>query len=136
MPLTGGEAAPEVRMKRVILAITVAALAVLVVPATRNVRAAGGVCAQMTAAKLLESSELGSAYADALRAGDAGEIGRIEDAIKQIRSVHGCEGDVALPAAPLGHPALPPGHPPIDRRSFGERGPSIPLFGAPQPVTI
>lgn len=131
-------------MRHVTLAVVVAALAVLAVPAVRSVGAEPGVCEQMTPAKLLEHPDVASAYAEALRSGDAGEVGRIEDALREIRSAHGCPGDVALPAAPLGHPArphapraLPPGHPPVDGRTLGERGlRGAPIFGKQEPVTI
>lgn len=110
-------------MKPVALSLSIAAaLAVFAWPAARGGDAEDGVCALMTPAKLLHHPSLAQAYAQALRSGDLGEVGRVEAMLREIRSAHGCVGDVSLPAAPLEGLALPPGHPPIPGRSLDGRG--------------
>jgi len=118
-------------MKRAALAVPIAALLVAVAwPVAHGGRAEGGVCALMTPARMLENPGLAQEYAEALRSGEASELARVEAILRHIRAVHGCEGEVALPAAPT----LPPGHPPIDG---GRRTPArAPSFEAPGIVTI
>ena len=113
-------------MRRVVLPLSIAtAVAVLAWPSARRGDpgdAAGSVCALMTPAKLLENPGLAHAYAEALRSGDEDEVGRIRDLLHEIRSAHGCDGDVALPGAASAHPGLPPGHPPVRGHSPDGRG--------------
>jgi hypothetical protein len=125
-------------MNRVVLSIVAAvALFALGWAAARQSPPEAGVCALMTPEKLLEHPGIASEYAEALRSGDSGEIGRVEDMLRDIRSAHGCTGDAALPAAPRAHPALPPGHPPVRGPSLDDRGTrAVPLFGTPGSVTI
>ncbi|HEY6099923.1 MAG TPA: hypothetical protein VIW03_10865 [Anaeromyxobacter sp.] len=121
------------------LSLPIAAVVVaLAWPTARGGDPETSVCALMTPAKLLEQPGLAREYADALRSGDAGQVGRIEDAIREIRTVHGCGGDVALPAEPHAEPALPPGHPPVRAPSFRDdrRMREAPLFQGPGIVTI
>ncbi len=121
-------------MNRVLVALPlVAVLAAAAWPPTRaEPAAAPGVCEQMTATRLLQEPTLASAYAEALRTGDQGELAHVRAMISQIRSAHGCAGDVALPdSAPT--PRLPPGHPPI---APGERPPTSVRFEDPGTVTI
>ena len=120
-------------MTRLALSLSIAAaLAALVWPAARGGDAEEGVCALMTPANLLHHPGLAHAYAQALRSGDAGEVGRVEAMLREIRFAHGCVGDVSLPAAPLEGLALPPGHPPISGRSLDGRGmDGEPLDGCP-----
>ncbi|HEY6004194.1 MAG TPA: hypothetical protein VIV57_15060 [Anaeromyxobacter sp.] len=128
-------------MNRVVLSIFVAvALFALGWAAARGGQAETGVCALMTAEKLLENPGLAREYAEALRSGDGDELGRVADMIREIRSAHGCEGEFVLPATPAtprAHPALPPGHPPVHSPSIDDRGVRpTPLFGAQGTVTI
>ncbi len=121
-------------MNRALVALPL--VAVLVAAAWPSTRAAPAVspdlCEQMTPARLLEYPGLASAYAQALRSGDAAEVARVRAMFEQIRSAHGCGGEVALPeAAP--EPRLPPGHPPI---APGERPPGSVRFEGPGVVTI
>lgn len=120
-------------MKRAVLALpVVAVLAAVVVPAARSATGERDVCALMTPARMLEHPGLAHEYAQALRSGDATEVARVESMLREIRAVHGCEGEVAFPAAP-GAPALPPGHPPVG----SPRAPSVaPFIEAPGVVTI
>ncbi len=111
--------------------------------AARGGRAEAGVCAMLTPEKLLENPGIADEYADAVRSGDAEQIGRLEHALREIRNVHGCRAEFQMPAAPSGKrgpsekPALPPGHPPIHHPSIDDRGlERLPLFGAPGAVTI
>lgn len=125
-------------MKRAVLALPIAAvLAGVAWPAARGVDAEPGVCALLSAAKLLEHPTLAEQYAQALRAQDAEEIGRVAELLREIRSAHGCEGELSLPSAPRAAPRLPPGHPPVGRPSSGEgEHAPRPLFEAPGTVTI
>jgi hypothetical protein len=130
-------------MNRVVLTVFVGvALFALGWGAARGGRAEAGVCSLLTPEKLLEHPGLAEEYAAALRSGDADELGRVEHAMREIRSVHGCKGEFAMPAAPAGTPgagtpALPPGHPPIRHPSLDDRGlEKLPLFGSPGAVTI
>jgi hypothetical protein len=125
-------------MNRILVALPIAAVLVAAVwPASeaagaQGSHAASGVCEQMTPAKMLENPGLASEWAQALRSGDAGEIARVKALFGQIRSAHGCDGEVALPdGAPA--PRLPPGHPPI---TPGERPPTAMTFEGPGVVTI
>jgi hypothetical protein len=126
-------------MKRAALALPVALfLAALAWPITRgaDADAAAGVCTLMTRSRMLEHPALAHELAEALRSGDADELGRVEDMLREIRSAHGCEGDVATPAERV-RPALPPGHPPIHGPFIDhDRTPEAPLFEAPGTVTI
>jgi hypothetical protein len=121
-------------MKRIALfALPIAvALTAMAWPLARH--DVGGVCALMTPARMLENPDLASEYAQALRSGDADEVARVRAKLREIRAVHGCEGDVALPSrVPEGDaPALPPGHPPVGDRA----GPSWPMFDAPRTLSI
>ncbi len=93
-------------------------------------KASAAVCEQMTPARLLENPGLAEEYAAALRSGDASEVARVRALFEQIRTAHGCTGEVSMPdAAPA--PRLPPGHPPI---APGERAPVS--FEDPGAVTI
>jgi hypothetical protein len=138
MPITGGRAAPEAAMNRLVLIVfSGVALFALGWGAARGGRADAGVCALLTPEKLLEHPAIAEGYAEALRSGDADEIGRVEHALREIRSVHGCRGEFEMPSAPAGRPALPPGHPPVHHPSLDDRGmEKVPLFGAPGAVTI
>lgn len=103
-----------------------------------------GVCEQMTPARMLQNPGLASAYGRALRSGDPGAVERLRAHLEQLRTAHGCTGEVALPNAPEAAPALPPGHPPIAPRlppghppiEPGERPPLTPHIEAPGIVTI
>jgi hypothetical protein len=120
-------------MKRIALfALPIAvALTAMVWPIARG--DGDGVCALMTPARMLENPDLASEYAQALRSGDADEVARVRSKLREIRAVHGCEGDVALPSrAPEGAPALPPGHPPVGDRAE----PAGPMFDAPRTLSI
>jgi hypothetical protein len=132
-------------MNRVLVVLPLAAVLLAAVwPASDAQGAPGGVCEQMSPARLLEHPRLAGAYADALRSGDAGEVARVRQMLGRIRSAHGCEGEVALPAAPEAAPALPPGHPPVAPRlppghppiAPGERPEGTPRFEGPGVVTI
>jgi hypothetical protein len=139
MAITGGAAAPEAAMNRVVLSVFVAvALFGLGWATARGSHVETGVCALMTPEKLLENPGLARQYDEALRSGDGDELGRVADMLREIRGAHGCEGELLLPpAAPRAHPALPPGHPPVHGPSMDDRGPrSTPLFGAQGTVTI
>ncbi|HET8539073.1 MAG TPA: hypothetical protein VFL83_04310 [Anaeromyxobacter sp.] len=120
-------------MNRVLVALPLVAVLVAAIwPASPAQGAAPDVCEQMTAARLLEDPGLASAWADALRSGDADEIERVKALFAHIRSAHGCGGEIALPeAAPA--PRLPPGHPPI---APGERPAGAVRFEEPGVVTI
>ncbi len=124
-------------MNRALVVLPLAAVLVAAAwPASPSQGAARGgasaVCEQLTAAKLLENPGLASEWAGALRSGDADEIARVKALFGQIRSAHGCGGDLALPdTAPA--PALPPGHPPV---APGERPPQDVTFEGPGVVTI
>ncbi len=102
-------------MNRALVALPIVAVLVAAAwPSTRAQPASspGGVCEQMTPSRLLENPALADAYAQALRSGDAAEVARVRAEFEQIRSAHGCAGEVTMPdAAPA--PRLPPGHPPI-----------------------
>lgn len=103
-----------------------AAVAVMTWPIAQ--RGDADLCEIMTPARMLEDPELASEYAQALRSGDAGEVARVRSRIREIRALHGCEGEVALPSrAPE---ALPPGHPPVG----GDARPS--WFEEPGPLVI
>ncbi len=121
-------------MKRLLLTLAVAALGLLALAAVRKERHGADICAMMTPARLLSHPDLADAYAEALRTGDADEVGRIEDMMRRIRSAHGCRGDVALPSVPQGHPALPPGHPPLD--GHHGLGDVAPFSSVQDPVNI
>jgi hypothetical protein len=138
MAITGGPAAPEAAMNRVVLSLfAAAALFGLGWATARGGRAETGVCALMTPEKLLENPGLAREYDEALRSGDGDELGRVADMLRQIRSAHGCDGELLLPAAPRAHPALPPGHPPVNGPTIDDRGARpTPLFGAQGAVTI
>ncbi len=125
-------------MKRVVLSMSIAAALAALVWSTARGRGGGeGLCAHMTPAKLLEDPGLAQEYADALRSGDAGEVVRVEHMLRDIRSVHGCQGEVTLPAHPYRNPELPPGHPPVRAPPLDDRGlRGEPIFSAPAPVTI
>lgn len=132
-------------MNRVLVALPLAAVLLAAVwPASEAQGAAAGVCEQMTQARLLENPSLASAYADALRSGDAAEVARVREVFEQIRSAHGCGGEATLPEAPEAAPALPPGHPPIAPRlppghppiAPGERPEGALRFEGPGVVTI
>lgn len=123
-------------MKRAGLAVLVALfLTALAWPITRGAEAEAGVCTLLTPSGLLAHPALAHELAEALRSGDAVEVGRVEDLLRAIRSVHGCEGDEAPPRARSG---LPPGHPPIHGPFMDEEQPvkETPLFEAPGIVTI
>ncbi len=121
-------------MNRALVALPLVAVLVAAAwPTTRAEPAASpSVCEQMTPARLLENPALADEYAQALRSGDASEVARVRAMFEQIRSAHGCTGDVALPdAAPV--PRLPPGHPPI---APGERPEGSVRFEERGAVTI
>lgn len=106
-------------------------LAAMVWPIARD--RAGGVCELMTPARMLENPGIASEYAQALRSGDVAEIARVRSMLEEIRAVHGCEGEVALPSrAPDVARDLPPGHPPVG----GEAAPRWPTFDAPGTISI
>lgn len=121
-------------MKRALFALPLAAsLAAVAFLASRDVGAVSGVCALMTPAKMLEDPELGFEYAQALRSGDADRIAQVRSMLEEIRALHGCGGEFALPTqAPEASGGLPPGHPPVGGR---ERGPRL-LFEAPSTISI
>jgi hypothetical protein len=125
-------------MKRVVLSVSIAAALAALVWSTARGRGGGeGLCALLTPAKLLENPALAEEYAGALRSGDAGEVVRVEHMLRDIRSVHGCAGEVTLPAHPYGHSEPPPGHPPVRAPPLDDRGlRGEPIFAAPPPVTI
>jgi hypothetical protein len=114
-------------MKRAVLALPVlAALAAFVVPAALSASSSEvGVCELMTPARMLEHPGLAHELAQALRSGDAAEVARVRAMLREIRTAHGCEGEIALPEAPREEPALPPGHPPIDGRHAPSSAPFI-----------
>ena len=127
-------------MKHVVLALpVVAVLTAVALPGAPGHSAEPGVCDLMTPSKMLENPSLAHEYAQALRSGDVGEVHRVEAMLREIRSVHGCDGEVALPTAPPttpqteAAPALPPGHPPIDEPHVPS---STPIIEAPGTVTI
>ncbi len=120
-------------MKRVIFfALPLAFLfAAMAWPIARD--RAGGVCELMTPARMLENPGLASEYAQALRSGDAAELARVRSMLEELRAVHGCEGNVALPSvAPDAPGHLPPGHPPIG----GKAAPRRPMFEMPDTISI
>jgi hypothetical protein len=120
-------------MKRIALfALPLAiALTAMVWPIARHGDA--GVCALMTPARMLENPALASEFARALRSGDADEVARVRGKLQEIRAVHGCEGEIALPTrAPEIAPALPPGHPPVGDRAE----PAWPMFDEPRTLSI
>jgi hypothetical protein len=121
-------------MKRALFALPLAAsLAAVAVLASRDPADAPGLCALMTPAKMLENPGLGHQYAQALRSGDAAEIARVRSVLEEIRAVHGCGGEFALPMqAPEAAGGLPPGHPPIG----GDEGRPGLLFEAPSTISI
>ena len=132
-------------MNRVLVTLPLAAVLLAAVwPASDAQGAGGDVCEQMTPARLLEHPKLASAYAEALRSGDSGEVARVRAILREIRSAHGCVGEVALPSASGATPALPPGHPPVAPRlppghppiAPGERPEAAPRFEGPGVVTI
>lgn len=126
-------------MKRAALVLPIALVLVAVAwPLARAVDGETGVCALMTPAKMLEHPALAHEYAMALRSGEPAEVERVAAILRDIRSAHGCEGEVALPVLPpVAAPRLPPGHPPVGRRAIGDPWvPSAPLFEAPGTVTI
>lgn len=125
-------------MKRAVLALPIALVLVAVAwPLARGSDAGTGVCALMTPARMLEHPALAHELAEALRSGDAGELGRVAATLREIRSAHGCEGEVALPTLPRAAPRIPPGHPPIGHPAIEDRPePRAPLFEAPGTVTI
>ncbi len=125
-------------MKRAALALSIATVLTAVAwPAARGLTAESGVCELMTPAKMLTNPQLASEYAQALRSGDADELARVQSLFKDIRAMHGCGGEVVLPAPPHGDPRLPPGHPPIDGMPGTVRGaPRTPIFEAPATLTI
>lgn len=131
-------------MNRLVLTVFVGvALFALGWAAARGGRAEAGVCAMLTPDKLLANPGIAEEYAEAVRSGDADQIGRLEHAFREIRTVHGCHADFRMPAAPSGKPgadekpALPPGHPPVHHPSIDDRGlERLPLFGTPGAVTI
>jgi hypothetical protein len=106
-------------MNRLVLTVFVGvALFALGWAAARGGRAEAGVCAMLTPEKLLANPGIAEEYADAMRSGDADQVGRVEHALVE-------------------KPALPPGHPPIHHPSIDDRGlEKLPLFGAPGAVTI
>lgn len=119
-------------MKRALVALPAVALLVAAAwPAPRESAAVPGLCEVMTPAKMLENPGLAHQYAQALRSGEAGEVAQVRALLEQIRTMHGCTGEVALPAP--GPSRLPPGHPPIDGSA---PAPRVPLFDAPDVVTI
>jgi hypothetical protein len=109
-------------MNRVLVALPLAA--VLVAAAWPAADAAGAqapqgapaVCEQMTPARMLENPALASEWSQALRSGDAAQIARMKALFGQIRSAHGCGGEVAIPSAPQSGAELPPGHPQVSPR--------------------
>jgi hypothetical protein len=130
-------------MNRLVLTVFVGvALFALGWAAARGGPAEAGVCALLTPEKLLEHPAIAHEYAEAVRSGDSEQIGRVEHALREIRSVHGCRGEFELPAAPAESPGtaerrLPPGHPPVHHPSIDDRGlERLPLFGSPGAVTI
>ena len=123
-------------MKRAGLAVLVALfLTALAWPITRGAEAEAGVFTVFSPAGLPAHPPLAPDLSEALRSGDAVEVGRVEDLLRAIRSVHGCEGDEAPPRA---RPGLPPGHPPTHGPFTDEEQPAkeTPLFEAPGIVTI
>jgi hypothetical protein len=125
-------------MKRAVLALSIAAVTSAVAwPAARGLHAENGVCELMTPAKMLTNPRLASEYAEALRSGDADELARVQSLFKDIRAMHGCGGEVVLPASPRPDTRLPPGHPPIDGMPGTFHGaPRTPIFEAPATLTI
>jgi hypothetical protein len=125
-------------MNRVVLIFfAAAALFALGWAAGRGGKSEAGVCALMTAEKLLENPGIAREYDEAVRSGDGDELGRVARMLRDIRAAHGCGGEVVLPAAPRAEPALPPGHPPVHGHSLDEQGSRpVPLFGSPGAVTI
>ena len=121
-------------MNRALVALPL--VAVLVAAAWPSTRAAApaspSVCEQMTPARLLQNPALADEYAQALKSGDSGEVARVRAMFEQIRSAHGCSGEVAMPDAARA-PRLPPGHPPI---APGERPPGSVRFEERGVVTI
>ena len=128
-------------MKRAVLAVFVlSVLAGVVWPVVRSAEAEPadeGLCGALSATRLLEQPALADLYAEALRSGDASEVGRFTRMLREIRSAHGCEGDLSLPDAPHAAPRLPPGHPPVGHPSprEGGREPAA-RFEPPSTVTI
>jgi hypothetical protein len=121
-------------MKRAVLIVPLAALfAVVVWPSARGEIARSSLCDLMTPARMLEHPDLAHQYAQALRSGEPGELARVEALLRDIRAAHGCEGEIALPAAPRSAPALPPGHPPVDE---WHRAAPSPLIEPPAVLTI
>ncbi len=120
-------------MNRALVVLPLAAVLIAAAwPASRAQQASPSVCDQLTPSKLLENPALAEEYAGALKSGDAAEIARVRAMFDQIRSAHGCSGEVATPqAAPA--PRLPPGHPPV---TPGEHPPVSVGFEAPSTVTI
>jgi hypothetical protein len=137
-------------MNRVLAVLPLAAVLVAAaVPGqeAKGARASAGapaVCEQMTPARMLENPALASVWSQALRSGDAAEIARVQGLFGQIRSAHGCGGELALPSAPDGAAQLPPGHPKISPRlppghppiAPGERPAGAVRFEEPGIVTI
>lgn len=123
-------------MKRAGLVVLVALfLAAAVWSVVRGAEAEAGVCTLMTPSGILEHPALAHALAEVLRSGDAVEVGRVEDLLREIRSIHGCEGDVGPRRAT---PVLPPGHPPVHAPFMDGDRPAeeAPIFEAPGTVTI
>jgi hypothetical protein len=128
-------------MKLAALAVTLATVLVgLAWPAARGVDGEPeepGLCGSMSATRLLEHPALAEQYADALRSQDAEELGRFARLLRDIRTAHGCEGEVSLPGAPRAAPRLPPGHPPVGHPFPGEGHPAPGArFEPPGIVTI
>lgn len=98
-------------MKRFALLALPLAVAVAVMTWPIAQRGEADLCEIMTPARMLEDPALASEYAQALRSGDADEVARVRSRIREIRALHGCEGEVALPSRAPG--GLPPGHPPV-----------------------
>jgi hypothetical protein len=120
-------------MNRVLVAVpAVLALAAAGMPDAPGRSAEPALCERMTPARMLENPDLASAYAQALRSGEA-EVARVRSLFEQIRTAHGCAGAVSLPSAPRVAPRLPPGHPPVLGR---ERAPRLPAPDAPATFTI
>lgn len=127
-------------MKRLALAvITLAIVAAIGWPVAEGVRAASGVCADMTPVRMLENPALAEEYARALRSGEPEQVREVEGLFASIRAAHGCQGLVELPReAPRG--AMPPGHPPVPAHPAPPSeglGPAQPtIFQAPTSFTI
>ncbi len=124
-------------MKRAALVLPFALVLVAVAwPLARAVDAEPGVCALMTPARMLEHPALAHEYARALRSGEPGEVERVAAMLREIRSAHGCEGEVALPTLSPAAPRLPPGHPAVGRGLEDRWVPPAALFEGPGTVTI